>query len=181
MKIIRNDDVAADTDIDNLLRFCSICDRYQFKIIQCITPLGTTREIDIEMSDDEIVALGGRTTFLDNPAVIDFLLERTDLIGVHGLWHTHEPSSTDILLATQILQRLGLHPTYFVPPFNEGDYPSQTGNGLRVCAKVDCLENFLDLGIPATEIIYTHSWRFGDWYSWEKLESCLQRIIHTTS
>jgi hypothetical protein len=43
--------------------------------------------------------------------------------------------------------------------------------------KGERLEDFLDQGNPASEVMYLHSWRFdNDWYTFEMLDKCLQRL-----
>jgi hypothetical protein len=173
--IIRNDDVNADTTLEDIKWFSELCDRYGFKIIQCITPLGVCQKVDIEMDNNTIRNLSDNN-FFDNKEVAEYLKGRNDLIGVHGLWHTHEPSEAEIEEAKEILTNGGLKPTYFVTPFNEGDYPKEIC-GLQVSAKTQRLEDYLDGGIPTDEIVYLHSWRFGKWYDKNKLEICLARIM----
>ncbi|MEA1925841.1 MAG: DUF2334 domain-containing protein [Patescibacteria group bacterium] len=169
--ILRNDDVSVDTDIEEIKRFCEVCDRCGFRILQCITPLGRTHEIDVRMSNEEIKKLKGR--FLDNGELVNFLKSRNDLIAIHGLWHTHEPSEDEAEEAKKILKEF--YPTYFVPPFNEGEYGKEFC-GLKVSQKTQRLEDYLDKGTPTDEIVYLHSWRFGNWYPFNKLEKCLKRI-----
>lgn len=178
--IIRNDDVAFDTKLEEIRRFCEICDKYGYQILQAITPLGETRKIKSRrMTNDQIRAVSGRL-FSENGEVLNYLKGRQDLTGVHGLWHTHQPNLEEVRTAKSILQGLGLNPTYFIPPFNEGDY-SENFAGLKVCKlsmkKGERLEDFLTDGTPETEMLYLHSWRFNDdWYTFEILEKCLQRL-----
>lgn len=173
--IIRNDDVSVDTDINELKEFCEICDRYDFKIIQAVTPLGETHAVDVKMTNDQIVSLGKKKTILDNKELVEFLKSRNDFIGVHGLWHTHEPSLDDIRLAKAILDEIDLSPTYFVTPFNEGNYGERV-DSLIVSAKTQRLEDYLGQGTPTDPIIYLHSWRFKSWYTFNQLDQCLKRI-----
>ena len=56
-KIIRNDDVAFDTDINELKQFCEICDKYNFKILQAITVRGICIPIDVANSDEYIKSM----------------------------------------------------------------------------------------------------------------------------
>ena len=177
--IIRNDDIAFDTNVEELKWFCDLCDKYGFKILQAITPLGTCEKIHVKMSDDEIVALGGKHTIIDNRDLMEYLWHRHDIIGVHGLWHTHSPSMEDIMLSKKILESIDLKPTYFVTPFNEGIYPPEVC-GLITSQKTQRLEDYLKNDkIPTDQIIYCHSWRFGSWYPKESLEKCLKRISST--
>lgn len=176
--LIRNDDIAADTSLDSLKRFCDICDRHGFKIIQAITPYGECLKVHATMDNKEI-----KTPFVeifrDNYSLVEYLRGRDDLIGVHGLWHTHAPLESEIHIAKDHLERLGFSPTYFVPPFNEGDYPDEVA-GLKTCkldmAKGERLEDFLKEGTPTAPIMYLHSWRFGKWYRWSDLDRCLERL-----
>ena len=113
-----------------------------------------------------------------NKKVLEYLKSRNDLIGVHGLWHTHKPNIEEIKTARSILVGLGFNPEYFIPPFNEGDYPEEFA-GLKTCklSKRERLEDFLDKGIPEAKIMYLHSWRFDTgWYTFDKLDKCLQRL-----
>lgn len=175
--LIRNDDIAFDTDIDNLKIFCDICDRYGFKIIQCITSLGECKKSHVNMNNREIQNASDRN-FFENTEVVDYLKSRKDLIAVHGLWHTHRPEEEEIEKAKEMLINVGFNPTYFVPPFNEwekGDVCGLKTSKLSL-EKGERLEDFLDKGTPTSEIAYLHSWRFGNWYKFEQLESCLKRL-----
>ena len=180
--IIRNDDVACDTELEEIKLFCQICDKYGYQIIQAITPIGEARKIKSgKMTNDQIRASSARL-FSANHQVLAYLQARSDLIGVHGLWHTHSPSVEEITTAKLILQGLGLTPTYFVPPFNEGNYPMEV-DGLKTCKLAEKLgqrlEDFLDTGTPTSPIMYLHSWRFAHgWYTFDKLEQCLHRLAH---
>lgn len=179
--IIRNDDVAFDTQFEHLRKFCEICDRYGHRILQAITVRGVTQPIHFRMSNAEIKSLEPHAFFADNKPVLDYLLSRDDLIGVHGLWHTHNVSESEIREAKGLLIGWGLESAYFVPPFNEGKWPEET-QGLKVVSKVQGLEDYLKKGSPTDEIVYTHSWRFnGSWYTLEALEKCLARILATAS
>ena len=174
--IIRNDDVSVDTEMEDIKWFSELCDKYGFKILQCITPVGETHEIESTMSNDEIKE--NRRTIFENRDLIKFLEGRNDLIAVHGLWHTHEPSFDEIETAKKLI--IELCPTYFVPPFNEGDYPEEVC-GLKVnklnLENGERLEDFLEGGLPNKPIMYLHSWRFGKMYNKEKLEICLKNIV----
>ena len=173
--LIRNDDVAHDTSLEEIKNFCEICDKHNIKIIHCITLRGNCQPIDIKMTNDEIRK--DLTYFSDNKEVIDYLKSRKDKIAVHGLWHTHAPTQEDVLEATKWLTANDLTPTYFVPPFNEGDYPS-VFCGLKVLQHIDRLESFLDEGEPKTEEVYLHSWRFDNkWFTFDKLDKYLQRCL----
>ena len=176
--IVRNDDVSVDTCMADFYKFCDICDRHGLKILQGITVMGNTgARIDYRMTNDQIKALGGGSVF-ENEELIDFLIQRNDLIAVHGLWHTHEPTESEIESAKRMLTRVYLKPTYFIPPFNEGDYPDEIC-GLKVSTKdAHNIEHYFQTeDIPTTEIAYTHYWRYGRIHPWENLEKCLDRII----
>jgi hypothetical protein len=176
--IVRNDDVSVDTCVADLQRFCDICDRRGLKILQGITVMGNTgSKIDYRMTNDQIKALGGGLVF-ENEELIDYLIQRNDLIAVHGLWHTHEPSESEIESAKRMLTRVYLKPTYFIPPFNEGEYENEVC-GLKVSTKdAQNIEHYFQTeDVPITEIAYTHYWRYSKWYPWEKLEECLDRIL----
>ena len=171
---IRNDDVAHDTGLKEIKTFCELCDKYNIIPIHCIILRGNCQPIDIKMTNDEIRK--DEADFFDNIEVVDYLKSRKDEFAVHGLWHTHAPTQEDVLEATESLKTHGITPIYFVPPFNEGDYPS-VFCGLELLQKVDRLESFLDEGEPKTETSYIHSWRFDDkWFTFDKLDKCLARI-----
>jgi len=160
--IIRNDDVAFDTDLDELKWFCDLCDEYGHKIIQCITPLGICIPIHVNMTNDQIVALGGHNTILHNEPLHEYLIERAnrDYFAVHGLWHTHAPSHTDVWTCKALLSEAGLPVTYFVPPFNQGEYDEHVC-GLKLCQYVDSIENSINQKCKlTTNPAYLHSWRF---------------------
>lgn len=177
--IIRNDDVAFDTDPEEIKRFCQICDKYGYKILHGIMPIGEARKIKSAKMTNDLIRAASSRLFSENREVLAFLKDRRDLIGVHGLWHTHKPSREEIETAKFILQGLGLVPAYFIPPFNEGDYPDEI-SGLKLCKlseKKERLELYLDKGNPTYPIMYLHSWRFNNhWYTFDALEKCLQRL-----
>lgn len=177
--LIRNDDVAYDTKFSELKTFCEICDRYGFPILQAVTFIGECKKAHQSMPNKKIREVSNRL-FKENQEVLKYLKGRSDLIGVHGLWHTHEPSEGEIHLAKALLEMNGLEATYFVPPFNEGNY-GEVVEGLKVCKldlrKGERLEDFLKRGTPRSNIMYLHSWRFdNDWYTFEQLENCLRRL-----
>jgi len=178
-KIIRNDDVSYDTDLEELKKFCKICDKYGFKILHAVTPMGITHNIDVKMDNPEIIGLSSENIFNNKP-LVRFLQKRNDLIGVHGLWHIHQPSKEHIREAKRMLKAGGLKATYFVPPFNEGDYGDRVLS-LNVSKlaidKGERLEDYLKGGTPTADIVYLHSWRFDDnWYTFKELDSCLRRL-----
>lgn len=177
--LIRNDDVSADTKISEIKTFCEICDKYGFKIIQAITLMGACKKVAVNMTYEDIRSLSDKL-FYDNKEVLKYLQSRNDFIGVHGLWHTHEPDKIDIEISKNNLNAVGLTPTYFVPPFNKGDYGDKI-LGLRVSKlslkKGERLEDFLKKGTPTADIMYLHSWRFDNaWYTFDKLDKCLERL-----
>ena len=176
--IIRNDDVFYDTDLKNLQTFCEICDRHGFRIMQAITPMGEYQKANRRMQNEEIILLSHKM-LADNQPLVEYLKYRDDLIAVHGLWHTHEPTVQEISIAKHLLWSWGLKPTFYVPPFNEGNYPEEVA-GLKTCQldlkKGERLEDFLDKGTPTKDIMYLHSWRFGDWYTFQQLDDCLGRL-----
>ena len=178
--IIRNDDVAFDTTLPEIKQFCQIADKYGFKIIQGIVPIGEVRKIkSARLNNEQIKALSSKL-FSQNKEVLDYLLKRQDLIAVHGLWHTHKPGEEEIKTAKSILEGLGFNPTYFIPPFNEGNYPAEI-TGLKTSRlsmkSGERLEDYLEKGTPKADIMYLHSWRFdNDWYTFEKLDNCLKRL-----
>jgi hypothetical protein len=178
--LIRNDDVAFDTQLEEIKRFCAICDKYGYQILHAIVPIGESQKVTTRKMSNDQIRMASARLFSENNDVLSYLKGRQDLIGVHGLWHTHIPTEEEIKTATFILKGLGLMPTYFIPPFNEGNYPVQVA-GLMTCQlsskKGELLEDFLEKGDPQAEILYLHSWRFNDdWYTFDMLEQCLQRI-----
>ncbi len=178
--ILRNDDVAFDTDLAEIKKFCEIADKYGYQIIQAIIPIGEAKKIKTSrMTNDQIKATSSRL-FSENRSVLEYLLSRNDFIGIHGLWHSHKPTMDEIKTAKTILEGLGFKPTYFIPPFNEGDYPEEVYE-LKTCnlsiKNGDRLEDFLETGTPNADIMYLHSWRFNSgWYTFEMLDNCLNRL-----
>lgn len=178
--IIRNDDIGFDTEIEEIKQFCEICDKYGYQIIQAITPIGLSGKYARNAMTNEQIKLLSFKRFDENKEVLEFLKSRKDFIGVHGLWHTHAPTKEEISSAKAILQELGLNPTYFVPPFNEGDYGEEI-DGLKVSKlsqeKGQRLEDFLNNGTPSFPIMYLHSWRFNHkYYKFKHLDRCLERL-----
>lgn len=178
--LIRNDDVAFDTDINEIKQFCEITDKYGYQILHAIIPIGEYRKIkSSRMTNDQIRATSSRL-FSENQLVYEYLTNRQDLIGVHGLWHTHKPNEAEIKTGKIILQGLGFNPTHFIPPFNQGDYPKDFA-GLKTCKlsmkNGERLEDFLIQGTPKAKIMYLHGWRFvNGGYTFDMLESCLKRL-----
>lgn len=176
IETIRNDDVAYDTNVAELKKFCELCDRYGFKIMHAITPVGICQPIDVKMSNEQIIELGRGQRFSENKPLVDYLLSRNDIIAVHGYTHTHNVTGSEIGIATAELSDLGFTPTYFVPPFNEGDYGDRVC-GLKVSdGRDDRLESYIGGGEPKTKIAYVHSWRFHSWWKLDVLEDLLCRI-----
>lgn len=181
--IIRNDDVGYDTDIENFKKFCEICDKNRFQILQAITPSGKCLGIDSSWTNEQLekhAFSDGLKALDDNKEVYQYLKTRKDLIGVHGLYHSHQPTLDEVRTGRDFLNGLGLKPSYFVTPFNEGEYPTLFA-GLKVSAKCDSLETCIVKNrMPTTDIIYCHSWRFGTMYSWEKLDNFLNKLRNET-
>jgi len=180
--IIRNDDVAFDTELKHFQEFCSVCDDYGFQLLQAITPRGITKPLGPQMSNEEIRAVGKDVVLADKKALLQCLLSRNDLIGIHGLWHTHDVQLKEIEEAQALLVSWGLEPTYYIPPFvgrpKTGERWLDEVPGLIVSAETDWLEGYLKAGVPAGGIAYLHSWRFNeDRYELEDLERCLERIV----
>lgn len=181
--IVRNDDVAVDTKgkyFDRLKRVTEVVNSFGLQMLQAITVRGRVLDIQRDWNNAKILAYAGDRAVGENTEVMDWLLSRNDLIGVHGLYHFHEPTHTEIALGKAYLEVAGLNPTYFVTPFNEGAYGEMI-EGLQVSTKCDSLETLLNpkRGLPNTDIIYLHSWRFDELYTYEALEKALWRI--TTS
>jgi hypothetical protein len=176
--IIRNDDVAFDTDLNEFKWFCNLCDEYNYPIMQCVTPLGRCISppggLNVQ-SDRQILLYGGPVTIFHNEPLMEYLLSRKDLIAVHGLWHTHKPDLVAINVSKRMLESVGLNPTYYVPPFNEGDYPEEIA-GLKVSQLTDRLEDYHIMGSPTKPIAYLHSWRYGTHYPKQALEDTLKRL-----
>jgi hypothetical protein len=177
--LIRNDDVAYDTTIESLKTFCDICDKYGFPILHAIVYMGEYKKANAKMNNKDII-LSSTKVFKDNVDVVNYLKSRNDLIGVHGLWHTHEPTEQEIESAKGLLKNLGFNPTYFVPPFNEGNYGNEVV-GLKVSKlslkNGERLEDFLKKGTPTSDVMYLHHWRFdNNWYTFEQLDNCLRRL-----
>jgi hypothetical protein len=177
--IIRNDDVGADTPMEDLRRFCDICDTRGFKILQGIVIEGDILNMDNIVTNEQIKVMGNGRQIFDNAELIDFLKQRDDLIAVHGFWHTHVPTREEIEKSKRLLIDAGLTPTYFIPPFNEGEY-GQYICGLKVSTKdAQNIEHYFAAHVPTTPIAYTHFWRYSKWYTWKDLETVLDRIKAT--
>ena len=185
LPLLRNDDVCAATTVAHLSRFCELTDKYGFQVIHAITPRGVCWTSDGWLnrhSNEEIIALGASQHLENNPKLVAFLQSRIDrdIIGIHGLWHTHSPSAEEIGKAYDILADVGLFPSYFIPPFNEGRYKSKTFtiSGFEA-------QNFELSDTIVTPIAQLHSWRYdplmwrtayaprGGWYTWTQLEDRL--------
>lgn len=177
--IIRNDDIAYDTTLDEIRTFCEICDKYGFKIIQAITIIGEVQKISHRNSNNFIKDMSS-IGFWENNQLVRYLRERSDYLGVHGFWHTHEPLLGEIEMGKRILQAYFDKVDYFIPPFNEGLY-KETVADLKLCQlsrdNGECLEDFLESGTPTAPIMYLHSWRFkGKPYTFDQLDRCLDRL-----
>lgn len=161
--IVRNDDVAADTSLSHLEKFCAVCDRAGVRIMHAVTVAGRCIPVQRDMENTEILSLVRGRNFSDRPDLIDFLRSRRDLIAVHGLYHTHRPSLPEIKTADAILASLGLLPAYFVPPFNEGEYGSNAAHLLVSAGEAFKIESAIvrKQRVPAdVQVGYLHSWRF---------------------
>lgn len=184
LKLLRNDDVAADTTLHEIQTFCEICDHYGVTPIHAITPIGRIRSVDCRWSNQEIRERTGTALFSENREVVEYLHGRgSDQFAVHGLWHTHKPSEEDIRCADIILTGLRLWPFYFVPPFNEGEYKADVSGALEstslavLGAGLPRIEDYLESGDPQAEMMYTHSWRFeAGMFTWKQFDSCLRRL-----
>lgn len=178
--IIRNDDVSVHSRLSEIVKFCEVCDAHGYKIIQAITPIGAGgKYARSHLTNDEIRLMDFRR-FEENTRVYEYLKSRQDYIAVHGLWHTHSPTPPEIARAKELLTNLGFSPTYFVPPFNEGDYPEEVA-GLTVSQlsmkSGERLEDFLAEGEPTGPIAYLHSWRFANRnFTFDQLDACLTRL-----
>jgi len=160
--IIRNDDVAFDTNLDHLERFCRICDRFNVRIMQAITFAGVCVTVSRRMSNWEILNLAPQSDISLRTDLITFLKSRpTDLIAAHGLFHTHSPNFDEVCVARDKLTKLGLSPSYYVPPFNEGNYGEVVAGMAVSGTSAGKLEECIAHNTPARiEIMYLHSWRF---------------------
>jgi len=183
--IIRNDDVGFDTAIGPFMQFCELCDKYGFRILQAITPRGKPEApIVATRNGEQIRRRGGDYTFAQNGPVLQYLLSRDDLIGVHGLYHTPTVEDWEIEEAIALLISWGLTPTYYCPPYaglgELGDW-SERMSGLKVSAQTQRLEDYLKSGTPTAEIVYLHSWRFHrGGHTLEDLGQCLKRLSATS-
>lgn len=183
--IIRNDDLSFDTNLDDFKIFCDICDKYKVDIIQAVTPIGKTRDIQRVWTDEQIVAYSGNHTIFHNYPLIKYILSERifDEIAVHGLWHTHKPSLLDQHISAKLI-RSGFDDNFDVKsvvwPFNEVGEKSSYFDYIE---DNDRLEDFLpgmpkEHEVPKTETVYLHSWRFdGSFYSFNDLDVCLKRIL----
>lgn len=161
--IIRNDDVAVDTDIKLFREFCELCDAYGHRIIQAITPAGKVRDISVYWDNEKILNYAGKEMFIDNAEVFEYVQSRNDLIGAHGFFHTHQPSDWNVRIALTLLRGWGFNPEYFIAPFNEGVYNDDEYGVKCLGYNCDRIETFFDNGrMPLTEIGYLHSWRFAN-------------------
>lgn len=190
MIYIRNDDVAYSTELENLKRFCGICDQYPVKIIHGITPMGDLRPLYkdsvAKLKNWELEGLlGTKPFFAKNKGVIDYLKGRDDVIAVHGFNHLHPPH-TGIAIAQEILENTFQRTVnYFIPPFNEmDDLARSLCKGLRLIVldgRGPHLEEII-LGretIPADpdgQYFRCHSWRFGERFTWDQLDDVLESI-----
>jgi hypothetical protein len=188
--IVRNDDVAFDTGLQEIRIFCELCDRYGFTPLHAITPIGAVRNINAAWDNDRIRRESGNRLFLDNAPVVDYLRSRQnrDLFAVHGLWHTHIIRPGEMAAARELIP---FDCGWFVPPFNEK--PSQwfSINGRDVVAPYhleltvsgkECprLEEYLGNpgGLPLGHgMAYLHSWRFEHGpFTWAQLDRCMKTL-----
>jgi len=141
--IIRNDDVSASTTLDEIHTFCKICDKYDVKIIQAITPIGNDLPMESSWANEYIKSVISEVQFSDNREVISYLLSRNDLIGTHGLIHSHRPTKLEQEKAKNLLQYWGFKPEYAILPFNE-ESPEYSGevHGMKVLGKSERQKKF---------------------------------------
>lgn len=178
--LIRNDDVAFDTDHDQFLRFCQICDNHHVHLLHAITPLGSIQDIDVKWSNEEIMKRTGRRAFSENGRVRNLLLNRTDRIAAHGLYHTHSPTLLEMVTSIQLLEKWGFKVDSVVQPFNEESEYGTSCLGKTVFMKMDRLEDYLPgqplYGHVPSNFCYLHSWRFGKWYEFDHLIEVLAKV-----
>lgn len=178
--LLRNDDCAFDTSLQEIRTFCDLCDRYGFRVLHAITPIGAVRHIDAAWDNDRIRRESGNRLFLDNTPVLEYLQARRDLdlFAVHGLWHTHAVSRYELDAAEVLLDVAGVDITWQVPPFND---PASRGSEALHWSGPECprLEAYLErpAALPETDIAYLHSWRFEHGpFAWAQLERCLKAL-----
>jgi len=183
MLILRNDDVAADTPIEELTKFCEICDKHGVYVVHSIILIGNWGSAQRpghaswgEMSDAEIKRISGDALFSDNRPVVEFLKARPDGIAVHGLRHTRDQSEKDIRTAKGMLEKLGLRPQFFVAPWNETRWKKSVA-GLEFLIGNPHLNEYKEQNPPANGILFTHSWCFQDGNpTWQDLDAWLGRL-----
>lgn len=176
-KTIRNDDVGYDSSVRELKEFCQICDGFDLEIIQGITLKGNLNMVCSSMNNEQIKRLADSNKwFYENKELLEFLKGRKDKIAVHGLWHTHCPTSDEIQESINVLKAVGLNPTHYVPPFNDGHYNAMVC-GLELVQHCPTIEPFISTRtIPdeSERIVYLHSRRFGN--DMERLRNLLMRF-----
>lgn len=189
MIYIRNDDVAWSTELSNLMRFCDICDQYPVKIVHGVTVCGDLRPLYSDtmsrLTTEDLDSIMPKSLVFDNKEVCGCLAGRSDLLALHGYYHYHPPHER-IELGRTLLEGFFEKPVnYFIPPFNEMDKTTQfecdgleltvlDGNGSHLEEIISGRES-----IPAEpdgEFFRCHSWRFGERFSWRKLDAALKSI-----
>lgn len=84
--LIRNDDVAFDTKLEEIKQFCEIADKHGYQILHAIIPIGESRKIkSAKMTNDQIRAVSSRL-FGENREVLEYLKGRQDLRLVFSGW-----------------------------------------------------------------------------------------------
>lgn len=187
--IFRNDDVAADTNLEHFREFCELFHRYGFVQLHGITLYGKVNDTLIvddipwmyeEITPDEIFVyekcVKVSTDYIgDNKGLIEYLNAIPDPLALHGLYHsdysqmTYEQQEHDIQEGLRLLNILFPNKKIdtFIAPFNhvnDATYEICRKYGLKISAlEGEHLEDRLDNGkgpIYEGELYRYHHHRF---------------------
>lgn len=194
--MIRNDDVHVGTDVQQLLRFSEICDKYHIPIIQGITPVGDLQPLyqdgAVQMKNQDLRSALGTQMVSENRELVQFLSSRDDVLGLHGWEHLHFPEEDPMTQLRWI--QLGREwmewffersVPWFIAPFNDVDVNTHLAAANLQMTVLDSngphLEEIL-LGReevpadPADFIFRCHSWRFCERFTYDQLEEIICRL-----
>lgn len=196
MITIRNDDVAYDTSGNELVKFCTLCDKHGMSIMHAVTPIGDLKVLHADsahtMDNDQLRMVTGIEAVNENHAVLYHIKHRKDAVGLHGWQHLHYPKLeweqmvSSIALGSMFLDWFfNTRIFWFVAPFNEIDdnvVAAAAKSALGVlAADGPHLEEIILGHEPIPEqpdgLIYRcHSWRFGERFSYNQLDDVLSEL-----
>lgn len=187
--LFRNDDIAVDSDLDQLRKIQAVFEKHNLREVYSIMAYGGGIYSDYthEMPLEELEKRLGDKLLETNPAVVAFLKEslaRGHKISMHGWQHTRVTDYPDvqdrIAKAKQYLEGLlDAQIEYFVPPFNHYNQrvlEACRNLGLPVSIGGGQLEKLVDEDrFENHQMYWYHFWRLDE----ERLDAWLTHFLKT--